>query len=72
MLSSQSLKSAGIEATYLNYTHTRSLKDKGFPCSWISARPRFPIKASPPQPGAATSGKQNRGTVETPLAHQRR
>jgi hypothetical protein len=27
----QSLESGGIEATYLNYTHSRSLKDKGFP-----------------------------------------
>ena len=26
-----SLESGGIEATYLNYTHSRSLKDKGFP-----------------------------------------
>ncbi|HEX2229311.1 MAG TPA: ABC transporter substrate-binding protein [Candidatus Binatia bacterium] len=26
----QSLESGGIEATYLNYTHSRSLKDKGF------------------------------------------
>jgi ABC-type nitrate/sulfonate/bicarbonate transport system substrate-binding protein len=27
----QSLESGGIEATYFNYTHSRSLKDKGFP-----------------------------------------
>jgi NitT/TauT family transport system substrate-binding protein len=27
----QSLESGGIEATYLNYTHSRPLKDKGFP-----------------------------------------
>jgi len=27
----QSLESGGIEATYINYTHSRSLKDKGFP-----------------------------------------
>jgi ABC-type nitrate/sulfonate/bicarbonate transport system substrate-binding protein len=27
----QSLESGGIEATYLNYTHSRSLKEKGFP-----------------------------------------
>ena len=27
----QSLESGGIEATYLNYTHSRSLKYKGFP-----------------------------------------
>ena len=27
----QSLESGGIEATYLNYTHSRALKDKGFP-----------------------------------------
>lgn len=27
----QSLESGGIEATYLNYTNSRSLKDKGFP-----------------------------------------
>ena len=26
----QSLESGGIEATYLNYTHSRALKDKGF------------------------------------------
>jgi hypothetical protein len=31
MLSSQSLVSGGIEATYLNYTHRRWLKNKGFP-----------------------------------------
>ncbi len=27
----QSLESGGIEATYLNYTHSRALKEKGFP-----------------------------------------
>ena len=27
----QSLEQGGIEATYLNYTHSRALKDKGFP-----------------------------------------
>ena len=27
----QSLESGGIEVTYLNYTHSRALKDKGFP-----------------------------------------
>ena len=27
----QSLESGGIEATYLNYTHRRALKEKGFP-----------------------------------------
>jgi NitT/TauT family transport system substrate-binding protein len=27
----QSIESGGIEATYLNYTHSRSLKEKGFP-----------------------------------------
>jgi NitT/TauT family transport system substrate-binding protein len=27
----QSLETGGIEATYLNYTHSRSLKEKGFP-----------------------------------------
>jgi ABC-type nitrate/sulfonate/bicarbonate transport system substrate-binding protein len=27
----QSLEQGGIEATYLNYTHSRSLKEKGFP-----------------------------------------
>jgi ABC-type nitrate/sulfonate/bicarbonate transport system substrate-binding protein len=27
----QSLESGGIEATYLNYTYSRSLKEKGFP-----------------------------------------
>jgi NitT/TauT family transport system substrate-binding protein len=27
----QSLESGGIEATYLNYTHSRTLKEKGFP-----------------------------------------
>jgi NitT/TauT family transport system substrate-binding protein len=27
----QSLESGGIEATYLNYTHSRGLKEKGFP-----------------------------------------
>ena len=52
----QSLESGGIEATYLNYTHSRSLKDKGFPVlarPWQGADP-LP-RPAPRRPAAALS-----------------
>ena len=57
----QSLESGGIEATYLNYTHSRALKEKGFPVIarlWVKRR--FPIKAWQRRRGVAISSKIRR------------
>ncbi|HEV3410600.1 MAG TPA: hypothetical protein VG095_09910 [Chthoniobacterales bacterium] len=40
----QSLEQGGSEATYLNHTHSRALKDKGFPVLLDLARRRFRIR----------------------------
>ena len=60
----QSLESGGIEATYLNYTHSRSLKDKGFPVLLDLA------KASIPYQGLAAAARrsyirQNPATIDS-------
>src|SRR5258706_9895942 len=38
----QSMMSGGIDATYLNYTHSRSLKDRGFPLLLDMAKAGIP------------------------------
>ena len=40
----QSLSSGGIEATYLNYTHSRALKEKGFPLLLDIAKASIPYQ----------------------------
>jgi ABC-type nitrate/sulfonate/bicarbonate transport system substrate-binding protein len=40
----QSLESGGIEATYLNYTHSRSLKEKSFPVMLDLGRAPIPYQ----------------------------
>jgi len=40
----QSLSSGGIEATYLNYTHSRGLKEKGFPLLLDMAKASIPYQ----------------------------
>jgi NitT/TauT family transport system substrate-binding protein len=40
----QSLSSGGIEATYLNYTHSRALKEKGFPLLLDMAKAKIPYQ----------------------------
>ncbi len=40
----QSMLSGGIEATYLNYTHSRSLKEKGFPLLLDMAKSSIPYQ----------------------------
>ncbi|HWH79723.1 MAG TPA: ABC transporter substrate-binding protein [Candidatus Binatus sp.] len=40
----QSMMSGGIDATYLNYTHSRSLKEKGFPLLLDMAKAGIPYQ----------------------------
>ena len=59
----QSLESGGIEATYLQLTHSRALKEKGFPVLLDLGKAPIPIKGSQRRRGAVIYGKIHRSST---------
>jgi hypothetical protein len=73
MLSSQSLEPGGIEPTYLNYTYSGSLKDKGFPVLLDLGKARFSSRPRRRNPARLPQAKPaNRRRLDARLCGNRR